>query len=110
MAKGIVDHGGNPVLRSHASNVMIMEDATGSIKIDKAKSSEKVDGMAALIDAYACYISNFEEDDPYNSHGILSLGGAEDGDDFSNMWEDEKPEDDDDDEDESDDYQFLSFE
>ena len=78
MAKGEIDHGGNPVLRTHAANVMVRKDPTGSIKIDKEKSSEKVDGMAALIDAEACYIADFDEINPYNEHGILSLGGDDD--------------------------------
>jgi phage terminase large subunit-like protein len=86
MAKGLIDHGGNPVLRTHAANVMIRTDPTGSIKIDKEKSSEKVDGMAALIDAVACHIADFDEANPYNEHGILSLG--DDDDDTWGGWND----------------------
>jgi len=41
-------HGGNPVLRWMCANVMIKEDPAGNIKIDKGKSTEKVDGMVAL--------------------------------------------------------------
>jgi phage terminase large subunit-like protein len=42
-------HLGNPVLRWMASNVIADEDATGSVKPDKTKSSEKIDGISALI-------------------------------------------------------------
>lgn len=42
-------HLDNPVLRWMASNVVVDMDATGSIKPDKAKSSEKIDGISALI-------------------------------------------------------------
>lgn len=78
MATGVMDHGGNPVLRSHASNVMVKRDAADCIKIDKEKSSDKVDGMSALADCYAVIIANIDDESPYNSHGILSLGGDDD--------------------------------
>ena len=79
MAKGVLNHGGHPVLRSHASNVSIREDPAGCIKIDKQKSSDKVDGMAALADAYACWLAALDEESVYNNHGILSLGGDDEG-------------------------------
>jgi phage terminase large subunit-like protein len=41
-------HGGNPVLRWMASNVAVKQDPAGNLKIDKAKSTERVDGMVAL--------------------------------------------------------------
>lgn len=41
-------HGGNPVLDWMAGNVTVTEDAAGNRKIDKGKSSERVDGMVAL--------------------------------------------------------------
>jgi phage terminase large subunit-like protein len=41
-------HGGHPVLRWMASNVAVKQDAAGNLKIDKAKSTERVDGMVAL--------------------------------------------------------------
>jgi len=43
-----LNHGGNKVLTWMMSNVAIKRDPTDAIKIDKAKSSEKVDGMVAL--------------------------------------------------------------
>lgn len=45
---GNLRHGGNPVLRWMASNVMIESDPAANIKINKKKSKEKVDGMVAL--------------------------------------------------------------
>jgi phage terminase large subunit-like protein len=58
-----VDHGGNPVMRWMASNVAIRMDPAGNIKIDKSKSSEKVDGMVSLVMAlgqYMTYKHHFE--------------------------------------------------
>jgi phage terminase large subunit-like protein len=42
-------HGGNPVLRWMASNVAVKQDPAGNIKPDKSKSSEKIDGIVALV-------------------------------------------------------------
>lgn len=44
-----VRHGGNPVLRWMASNMVVTMDPAGNIKPDKGKSTEKIDGMVALI-------------------------------------------------------------
>jgi phage terminase large subunit-like protein len=41
-------HAGHPVLRWMASNVAVRQDPAGNLKIDKAKSTERVDGMVAL--------------------------------------------------------------
>lgn len=41
-------HGGNPVLRWMCGNIQIKMDPAGNIKMDKAKSQEKIDGMVAL--------------------------------------------------------------
>lgn len=46
-------HGGNPVLRWMADNVQATADGSGNIKPDRAKSKEKIDGIAALVDALA---------------------------------------------------------
>lgn len=42
-------HGGNPVLRWHASNVSVELDAAGNIKPSRKKSTEKIDGIVAAI-------------------------------------------------------------
>lgn len=42
-------HGGNPVMRWMADNVVVRQDPAGNIKIDKARSTEKVDGMVAAV-------------------------------------------------------------
>jgi phage terminase large subunit-like protein len=44
-----LDHLDNPVLRWMASNTVVDMDATGSVKPDKSKSTEKIDGISALI-------------------------------------------------------------
>ena len=42
-------HGGNPVLRWMADNLVVQTDPAGNIKPNKAKSTAKIDGMVALI-------------------------------------------------------------
>ena len=46
-------HGNNPVLTWMMSNVALQMDAAGNVKINKAKSTERVDGVAALVMATA---------------------------------------------------------
>jgi phage terminase large subunit-like protein len=42
-------HGGHPVLRWMADNVMVIRDSNDNIKPDKAKSRQKIDGIIASI-------------------------------------------------------------
>jgi len=47
--KNELRHGGNSVLRWMASNVTVRTDPAGSIKPDKQKSTEKIDGIVASV-------------------------------------------------------------
>jgi len=49
MMEGRIVHGGNPVLRWMAGNVVVDTDPAGNIKCTKAKSAEKIDGIVAAI-------------------------------------------------------------
>ncbi len=42
-------HDGNPVLRWNMDNIYIKQDPAGNIKMDKAKSTEKIDGAIACV-------------------------------------------------------------
>jgi len=53
-----IAHGGNPVLRWMANNVVAKIDPAGNIKPDKGKSTEKIDGVVALIMALDLAIRN----------------------------------------------------
>lgn len=44
-----ISHGGHPILTWMAGNVTVDMDAPGNIRPNKAKSSEKIDGIVALI-------------------------------------------------------------
>ena len=49
LMEGKIIHGGNPVLRWMAGNVVVETDAAENIKPTKAKSPEKIDGIVASI-------------------------------------------------------------
>ena len=44
-----IAHGGNPVLRWMAGNVAVKMDSAGNVKPDKEHSSDRIDGVVALV-------------------------------------------------------------
>lgn len=48
-----ITHDGNPVLEWMLTNVILRLDPAGNVKIDKGKSTEKVDGPVAMVMAFA---------------------------------------------------------
>lgn len=62
----------NPVLTNHMDNVVIERDAAGSIKPNKAKSTQKIDGIVANIIALAVF-DNKTEESIYEKRGALIL-------------------------------------
>lgn len=49
VASARIRHGGHPVLRWNADNLVVREDASGYIRPDRERSTEKIDGIVALI-------------------------------------------------------------
>lgn len=45
----MVRHGGNPVMRWMVDNLAVSMDPAGNVKPDRARSSDKIDGVAALV-------------------------------------------------------------
>lgn len=73
---GEIDHGGNPVLRWMNGNVEIRMDPAGNIKIDKSKSSNKVDGMVSTVMAIGEYMTNKDNNllnEIYETGGIKTI-------------------------------------
>jgi phage terminase large subunit-like protein len=58
-----IAHGGHPVLRWMADNIVVRRDPAGNIKVDKEKSSEKIDGVVAMIMGLARAAVNPPEDE-----------------------------------------------
>jgi phage terminase large subunit-like protein len=59
---GQIEHDGNPVLRWNIGNVTIKTYPDGTIKIDKSKSTEKVDGAVAAAMAIGNYLKAIADD------------------------------------------------
>ena len=69
-----LNHGGNPVLTWMADNLVAAIDPAGNMKPDKSKSTEKIDGMVALIMAhYRATLAGGKQDSVYNRRGIRTL-------------------------------------
>ena len=67
-------HNSDPVMRWMASNVAIESDAAGNIKPSKKKSTEKIDGIVALVMGLArATASNDDGDSIYEDRGITIL-------------------------------------
>lgn len=57
-----ISHDGNPVTRWMLGNVMIKRDPADNIKIDKAKSGDKVDGLVSLVMALGTYLQEAQKE------------------------------------------------
>ena len=68
-------HGDNPILNWHAANAVAERDSVDNIKLSKKKSRLKIDGMAALVNAFVVALDPAEDggDSVYNERGVLIL-------------------------------------
>ena len=72
LMEGQIIHGGHPVLRWMAGNVVIDTDPAGNIKVTKAKSKEKIDGIGAAIMALdRCIRQEGQSGSVYDERGLL---------------------------------------
>lgn len=72
---GTLRHGGHPVLRWCAGNVAIETDAAGNIKPSKRRSTERIDGVVALVMAIGrAMVRESEGDSVYEKRGVLRVG------------------------------------
>lgn len=73
LAKSIC-HNGHPVLRWNMDNIFVKTDPAGNVKIDKEKSTEKVDGAVALVMALDRAVRNGNGGGSvYDERGLLTL-------------------------------------
>ncbi len=69
-----IAHGGHPVLRWMMDNVFVRQDPAGNIKMDKEKSTEKIDAAVATVMALDRAIRNEGvSDSVYDTRGLLVL-------------------------------------
>ncbi len=66
-------HGGNPVLRWMADNLVVQQDAAGNLKPAKDKSTEKIDGMVALIMALDRLTRGNSGESVYETRGLRTF-------------------------------------
>ena len=71
--EGKIAHGGHPVLSWMMDNVYVRTDPAGNIKPDKEKSTEKIDGVVALIMALDRAIRKEIKENIYEKRGMRSL-------------------------------------
>ena len=73
LMEGQIIHAGHPVLRWMAGNVVVETDAAENIKVTKAKSKEKIDGIVASIMALDRCLRNEGEQQGsvYDQRGLL---------------------------------------
>ncbi len=69
-----IAHGGHPVLRWMMDNVYVKTDPAGNLKMDKEKSTEKIDGAVALVMALDRALRNkISAGSIYDERGLLIL-------------------------------------
>lgn len=72
LMEGKIIHGGHPVMRWMAGNVVVDTDPAGNIKVTKAKSKEKIDGIVAAIMALDRAVRHEgESGSVYDMRGLL---------------------------------------
>lgn len=73
--EGKIAHSGHPVLHWMMDNVCARTDPAGNIKMDKEKSTEKIDGAVATVMALdrAIRCGNDSSESVYDSRGILFI-------------------------------------
>jgi len=66
-----IAHGNDPVLNWMADNLVTREDPAGNIKPDRKRSTEKIDGMVALVMALdRCTRHEEPQQSVYEEHGL----------------------------------------
>ena len=74
LMEGNINHGGNPVLKWMAGNVVMRQDPAGNIKPDKEKSVEKIDGIVASIMALdRCIRNGTSSGSVYDERGVIAF-------------------------------------
>ena len=73
-SKPMFRHGGNPVARWMADNLRPTVDSNGNVKPDKAKSTNKIDGISAATTAmFVAMNVEAEATSAYEDHGVESI-------------------------------------
>jgi phage terminase large subunit-like protein len=74
--KGKVRHGGHPVLRWCADNLVVRIDANGNVFPNKEKATDKIDLMTATFMAWGRAMKRTVLASIYESRGVLTFGSG----------------------------------
>jgi len=66
-----VAHGNHPVLTMCAANAVIIKDTSGNRKLNKAKSTGRIDGIVAMAMAFGVASTHAEDSDYYDDPSFL---------------------------------------
>jgi phage terminase large subunit-like protein len=66
-----IEHGGNPVARWCVDNLGVEIDPAGNVKPSKKKSGDKIDCVAALVDALTESTAAVQRASAYESHDLI---------------------------------------
>ena len=61
LLNGRINHGGHPVLQMAAANAIVVKDPAGGRKLEKSKSTGRIDPLAALANAFGAAAQAVEE-------------------------------------------------
>ena len=67
LLNGRVAHGGHPVLQMAAANAIVVRDPAGGRKLEKSKSTGRIDPLAALANAFGAAAQAIDEQEVYAS-------------------------------------------
>ncbi len=70
-----LNHGNHPILSRHARVVAVETDPAGNIKPTKAKSTERIDGIVALVEAIGVASKDEGTGHKLTSDKIVERGG-----------------------------------
>ncbi len=73
LMQGKIIHGGHPVLKWMAGNVVVESDPAGNVKPTKAKSAEKIDAIVAAIMALDRCIRHEEQGSVYDERDLFVI-------------------------------------
>jgi phage terminase large subunit-like protein len=70
-----ITFGDNPVIRWMFRNVVVYRDPNANIKLDKARSRNKIDGVVALVDAIGGWLNQEGQRKKviYSSHSLRTV-------------------------------------
>jgi phage terminase large subunit-like protein len=60
-----INHGGHPVLTMCAANAILQRDPAGGRKLDKGRATGRIDGLAAMANAFGAAAQAIEAEDVY---------------------------------------------